>query len=163
MRAVLGAATSLGERRRPAWDVAPQPFADGVAGAGEFASGGLEAVLAGEGDELLMQPMTIGAHTVKFRVGAVHAGRMASFARRCCASSGGGAAAPPCGDCSTPSTSPQGGHDLPSRSHHVMDYLLTWNCKHIHNVTTLRRIERLCERLGYNCPIICTPQDLMGA
>jgi hypothetical protein len=49
-----------------------------------------------------MQPVTICTHTVKFKVGAVHAGRMASFARRCCASSGGGAAAPPCGECSTP-------------------------------------------------------------
>ena len=45
---------------------------------------------------------------------------------------------------------------------HAMDYLLTWNCKHIHNVATLRRIERRCEQLGYNCPIICTPDDLMG-
>ena len=45
---------------------------------------------------------------------------------------------------------------------HGMEYLLTWNCKHIHNVATLRRIERLCERLGYTCPVICTPDDLMG-
>ena len=44
---------------------------------------------------------------------------------------------------------------------HGMDYLLTWNCKHIHNVTIIRQIERLCERLGYTCPVICTPNDLM--
>ena len=44
---------------------------------------------------------------------------------------------------------------------HGMDYLLTWNCKHIHNVAIIRPIERLCERQGYNCPIICTPNDLM--
>lgn len=43
---------------------------------------------------------------------------------------------------------------------HEMDYLLTWNCKHIHNVATIRQIEQLCERLGYTCPIICTPNDL---
>lgn len=43
---------------------------------------------------------------------------------------------------------------------HGMDYLLTWNCKHIHNVAIIRQIERLCERLGYTCPIICTPDDL---
>ena len=43
---------------------------------------------------------------------------------------------------------------------HGMDYLLTWNCKHIHNVVIIRQIERLCERLGYTCPIICTPDDL---
>ncbi len=44
---------------------------------------------------------------------------------------------------------------------HAMDYLLTWNCKHIHNVAIIRQIERLCERQGYTCPIICTPNDLM--
>jgi predicted nucleic acid-binding protein len=44
---------------------------------------------------------------------------------------------------------------------HGMDYLLTWNCTHIHNVAIIRQIERLCERLGYTCPIICTPNDLM--
>ena len=43
---------------------------------------------------------------------------------------------------------------------HGMDYLLTWNCKHIHNVAIVRQIERLCERRGYTCPIICTPNDL---
>jgi hypothetical protein len=45
---------------------------------------------------------------------------------------------------------------------HALDYLLTWNCRHIHNVNTTRRIEHLCERLGYHCPIICTPDDLLG-
>ena len=49
---------------RFAGDVAAQPFADGVATATELARGGLEAVGAGEGDERLMQPMTIGAHTI---------------------------------------------------------------------------------------------------
>ena len=44
---------------------------------------------------------------------------------------------------------------------HGMDYLLTWNCKHIHNVAIIRQIEWLCERQGYTCPIICTPNDLV--
>ena len=44
---------------------------------------------------------------------------------------------------------------------HGMDYLLTWNCRHIHNVTIIRQIERLCGKLGYDCPIICTPDDLL--
>jgi predicted nucleic acid-binding protein len=46
---------------------------------------------------------------------------------------------------------------------HGMDYLLTWNCKHIHNIAIIRQIERFCERQGYTCPIICTPSDLMDA
>ena len=44
---------------------------------------------------------------------------------------------------------------------HELNYLLTWNCKHIHNVVIIRQIERLCERPGYTCPIICTPNDLL--
>ena len=102
MRAVLGAAGEFAQGGRFTGDVAAEPLAGGVAGATELAGGGLEAVGAGEGDEFLMQPMAIGAHTVKFKVGAMHAGRMANSARRCCASSGGGAAAPPCGGNSTP-------------------------------------------------------------
>ena len=54
MRAVLGTATPLGERRGFAGNVATQPFADSVAGTTELAGGGLEAVGAGKGDQLLM-------------------------------------------------------------------------------------------------------------
>ena len=44
---------------------------------------------------------------------------------------------------------------------HRMDYLLTWNCRHIRNPDKLWQIERLCTRLGYECPRICTPDDLL--
>lgn len=44
---------------------------------------------------------------------------------------------------------------------HGMDYLLTWNCKHIHNVKLERRIEAACRAHGFVCPIICTPAELM--
>ena len=44
---------------------------------------------------------------------------------------------------------------------HRLDYLLTWNCRHIRNPDTLWQIERLCTRLGYECPKICTPDDLL--
>ncbi len=43
-----------------------------------------------------------------------------------------------------------------------MDYLLTWNCTHIANAEIMKRIYSLCEREGYNCPVICTPAELMG-
>jgi hypothetical protein len=39
--------------------------------------------------------------------------------------------------------------------------LLTWNCKHIHNVAISRQIERICARAGWPCPAICTPFDLL--
>jgi hypothetical protein len=42
-----------------------------------------------------------------------------------------------------------------------IDYLLTWNCKHLANATHRSRIEALVEDAGYACPVICTPEELM--
>lgn len=44
---------------------------------------------------------------------------------------------------------------------HAMDFLLTWNCKHINNPHLIRRIEKACVAAGLACPIICTPAELM--
>lgn len=43
-----------------------------------------------------------------------------------------------------------------------MDYLMTWNCTHIANAEVVPRIRTIVERFGYVCPIICTPEELMG-
>jgi hypothetical protein len=45
---------------------------------------------------------------------------------------------------------------------HGMEYLLTWNCIHIANAELRPRVERACRQLGYNPPILCTPDELMG-
>jgi len=45
---------------------------------------------------------------------------------------------------------------------HQIEYLLTWNCKHIANLEVLPRIADLCEDLGLRLPIICTPEELLG-
>ena len=42
-----------------------------------------------------------------------------------------------------------------------MDFLLTWNCKHLHNPHLERRIVAACRELGYPCPVICTPSELL--
>ena len=44
---------------------------------------------------------------------------------------------------------------------HGMDYLLTWNCRHIANAKHRARIETICYNAGYEPPIICTPSELM--
>jgi hypothetical protein len=44
---------------------------------------------------------------------------------------------------------------------HAMDFLLTWNCKHINNPHLVRRIERACAERGLACPVICTPEELL--
>jgi hypothetical protein len=44
---------------------------------------------------------------------------------------------------------------------HGLDYLLTWNCKHIANATKRVEIEELCREQGFEPPVICTPEELM--
>ena len=41
-----------------------------------------------------------------------------------------------------------------------MDYLLTWNCKHIANAVTMPKIYKVCVESNYRCPVICTPDQL---
>ena len=42
-----------------------------------------------------------------------------------------------------------------------MDYLLTWNFKHIANAVLRDRIERVCRSSGYKPAVICTPEELL--
>ena len=42
-----------------------------------------------------------------------------------------------------------------------MDYLLTWNCKHIANPALRMKIEFVIRAEGYEPPVICTPQELL--
>ncbi len=44
---------------------------------------------------------------------------------------------------------------------HGIDYLLTWNCKHIANAGTRGTIDRTCRKAGFEPPTICTPEELM--
>ncbi len=46
---------------------------------------------------------------------------------------------------------------------HAMNFLLTWNCKHIANALHRRRLEAVCVEAGFVCPIICTPASLIAA
>ncbi|MBF0108309.1 MAG: type II toxin-antitoxin system VapC family toxin [Magnetococcales bacterium] len=43
---------------------------------------------------------------------------------------------------------------------HRMDYLLTWNCKHIANATMWSRIDGICRSQGHEPPAIATPEQL---
>ena len=38
-----------------------------------------------------------------------------------------------------------------------MDYLLTWNCRHIANAVMRKSLAAICEAAGYEMPVICTP------
>lgn len=43
-----------------------------------------------------------------------------------------------------------------------MDYLLTWNCKHIANPRLTARIERVIRATGLRRPVLCTPAKLIA-
>lgn len=45
---------------------------------------------------------------------------------------------------------------------HGVDYLLTWNCKHIANPAMLRALTRVCSAAGYQLPVPCTPEQLLA-
>lgn len=43
---------------------------------------------------------------------------------------------------------------------HKMDYLLTWNCKHIANGHVRKMAGRFFRAAGYEPAVICTPEEL---
>lgn len=46
-------------------------------------------------------------------------------------------------------------------AHHRIEYLLTWNCRHIANGKILPRIHDVLTELGIPIPIICTPEEMV--
>lgn len=42
-----------------------------------------------------------------------------------------------------------------------VEYLLTWNCKHLANAMMRTKIEEICRSAGYEPVIICTPEELL--
>src|SRR5580704_11646807 len=45
---------------------------------------------------------------------------------------------------------------------HGMDFLVTWNCVHIANATIAKSLASICREHACACPVICTPEELMG-
>ena len=45
---------------------------------------------------------------------------------------------------------------------HGIDFLLTWNCRHLANAQIMRRMQELGDQLSERMPVICTPEELMG-
>lgn len=46
-------------------------------------------------------------------------------------------------------------------SHHAVDYLLTWNCRHLASAAVRRRVAAINAELGCATPTLCTPEELM--
>lgn len=43
-----------------------------------------------------------------------------------------------------------------------MDFLLTWNFNHINNAIIKKGIATVAKKYGLECPIICSPEELIG-
>jgi len=60
-----------------------------------------------------------------------------------------------------PAKAPIDAFHIAMASVHGIQFLLTWNCKHIANPEHRPKIERSCRDLGMEPPLICTPFDLL--
>jgi hypothetical protein len=45
---------------------------------------------------------------------------------------------------------------------HGIDFVLTWNMRHIANAAMRVGIERTCRANGFEPPVLCTPEELLG-
>ena len=52
--------------------------------------------------------------------------------------------------------------DIAIAAFHSIQFLMTWNCKHIGNAEMWPMINEVCAKYGYKCPSMCTPESLMG-
>ena len=42
-----------------------------------------------------------------------------------------------------------------------MDFVLTWNFKHIANAQSAVKVRQVCESFGLLCPVLCSPLELL--
>ena len=61
-----------------------------------------------------------------------------------------------------PASEPRDALHIAITAVHGVQYLVTWNFKHIANATLRDRIESVCRDNGFEPPIICTPEEIAG-
>ena len=62
-----------------------------------------------------------------------------------------------------PHTEPRDATHIAVTAVNGIDYLATWNFKHIMNPATQHLIDAVCREIGYEPPTICTPEQLLEA
>ena len=60
-----------------------------------------------------------------------------------------------------PARAPEDALHIAVAAAHGVEYLVTWNCRHMANVTMRGRIGAACRAAGCDPPAICTPEELM--
>jgi predicted nucleic acid-binding protein len=61
-----------------------------------------------------------------------------------------------------PASEPRDSLHIATSAVYGVNYLVTWNFKHIANAAMRSRIEAVCRDAGFEPPIICTPEELSG-
>jgi predicted nucleic acid-binding protein len=59
-----------------------------------------------------------------------------------------------------PKNSPEDALHIGIAAANGIDFLLTWNFKHINNAQTKARIEEIIEQHDLVCPVLCSPEEL---
>ena len=60
-----------------------------------------------------------------------------------------------------PETQPEDALHIALTAIHRIQFLTTWNCRHIANAANRGAIERVCGLNGFEAPVICTPEELL--
>jgi len=61
-----------------------------------------------------------------------------------------------------PASEPRDALHIGIAAAHGIQYLVTWNFKHIANATLRGHINWVCRDVGHEPPIICTPEEIAG-
>jgi predicted nucleic acid-binding protein len=61
-----------------------------------------------------------------------------------------------------PQKYPEDAAHIAIASFYNIDYIVTWNFKHINNPFMKRKIRKIVEESGYVCPVLCSPEELIG-
>ncbi len=61
-----------------------------------------------------------------------------------------------------PLSSPEDALHISLATVHGMDFLLTWNFRHINNAEMKTQVRTIIEAAGYDSPVICSPEELGG-
>jgi hypothetical protein len=62
--------------------------------------------------------------------------------------------------CALPRTEPEDAAHIALAAVNSIEYLVTWNLRHIANSVMRRKIEHVISEAGYQPPVICTPEEL---
>jgi hypothetical protein len=66
------------------------------------------------------------------------------------------------GEGAVPSSEPRDALHIAVATVQRVQYLVTWNFKHIANATMRSKIEKTCRDAGFEPPIICSPPEIPG-